>query len=253
MAATKFDVGTYKLAAEISGEGSPAVVFSSGSGDAGEPWDAVISALRSSATLVTYARAGIGDSETPADSTPRTVGAAAEELHRLLVATDVAGPFVLVGHSLGALVALMFAAQWPQHLAGLVLVDATDIHLNLDVEEPRTVIADGERDDHLSFDVLASAEEVARSRRLLDAPSVVIASRVGRWLEVDDSEPWRPFSLAALDERWQHHHRALAADLGAVHKIDRFGGHYVQKDDPAIVAEAIDDLIDSARGGLGGG
>jgi pimeloyl-ACP methyl ester carboxylesterase len=92
MTATRFDVGAYKLAAEISGEGSPSVVFSSGSGDAGEPWEAVISALRSPATLVTYARAGIGDSEAPVDSTPRSVGAAAEELHRLLVATGVAGP-----------------------------------------------------------------------------------------------------------------------------------------------------------------
>ncbi|MEI8410591.1 MULTISPECIES: alpha/beta fold hydrolase [unclassified Kribbella] len=165
MAATKFEVGTYKLAAEISGEGSPAVVFSAGSGDAGEPWAAVMSGLRSSTTLVTYARAGIGESETPADRTPRSVGAAAEELHRLLVAADIARPFVLVGHSLGALVALIFTAQRPQDLAGLVLVDATDIHLNLDIENPRTVAADGDRADHMSFDVLASAEEVARSRR----------------------------------------------------------------------------------------
>ncbi|MEU4607192.1 alpha/beta fold hydrolase [Kribbella sp. NPDC023972] len=252
MAATMFDVGTYKLAAEVSGKGSPAVVFSSGSGDAGEAWDAVISALRSSTTLVTYARAGIGESERPADSTPRSVGEAAEELHRLLVATEVAGPFVLVGHSLGALVALTFAAQRPQHLAGLVLVDATDVHLNLDIEKPRTVAADGDRADHLSFDVLASAEEVARSRRPLDVPSVVIASRVERWLDLDDLEPWRPFTPAELDKRWQNHHRALAANLGAVHKIARFGGHYVQKDDPTIVAEAIDDLIDSARGRLAG-
>ena len=65
MAATKFDVGGYKLAAEISGEGTPTVVFSSGSGDGGESWEAAIAALRSSTTLVTYARAGIGESETP--------------------------------------------------------------------------------------------------------------------------------------------------------------------------------------------
>ena len=197
---------------------------------------------------MTYARAGIGDSETPDDSAPRSVGVAAEELRRLLVATDVPGPFVLVGHSFGALIALIFAAQWPQDLAGLVLVDATDINLNLEIEKPLTVIADGDRDDHLSFDVLASAEEVVRSTRLLDVPSVVITSRVGRWLEVDSPEDWLPFSLEALDERWQRNHAALAADLGAVHKIARFGGHYVQKDDPTIVAEAIDDLIETARG-----
>jgi hypothetical protein len=82
IADTKFDVGGYKVAAEISGEGPPTVGFISGSGDAGEPWDAAISALRSSAGLMTYARAGIGESETPDDATPRSVGAAAEELRR---------------------------------------------------------------------------------------------------------------------------------------------------------------------------
>ncbi|MFC5260933.1 alpha/beta fold hydrolase [Kribbella qitaiheensis] len=247
MTATTFDVGGYKLAAEISGEGSPTVVFISGSGDAGESWDAAISALRSSTTLLTYARAGIGNSETPADSAARSLGAAAEELHRLLAATDLAGPFVLVGHSIGGLIALIFAARWPENLAGLVLVDTTDIHLNLDIDEPILVVADGDREDHLSYDVVASVDEVARSIRTLDVPSVVIASRVRRWLELTDLEPWRPFSLAELDERWQRHQKALAADLGATHKVARFGGHNIQKDDPTIVAESIDNLIDSAR------
>ena len=48
VAATTFDVGGYKLAAEVSGEGAPTVVFVSGGGDDGEPRNAVIPALRSS-------------------------------------------------------------------------------------------------------------------------------------------------------------------------------------------------------------
>ncbi|WP_255511485.1 alpha/beta fold hydrolase [Kribbella sp. VKM Ac-2500] len=230
----------------MSGEGAPTVVFISGSGDAGDSWDAAMSALRWSTTLMTYARAGIGESQIPADPTPRLVSVAAEELRRLLAATDIAGPFTLVGHSIGALIGLVFAAQWPENLAGLVLVDATDIQLNLEIEEPILVFADGGREDHLSFDVVASADEVTRSGRALDVPSVVITSRVGRWLDVADPEPWRPFSLAQLDKRWQRHHRAFAADLGATHKVARLGGQYIQKDAPTIVAEAIDNLVDSA-------
>jgi len=65
---------------------------------------------------------------------------------------------------------------------------------------------------------------------------------------VEDAEPWRPFTLEELDDRWQDHHRSLAADLGAAHKIARHGGHYIQKDDPTLVAEAIDTLIASAGG-----
>jgi predicted alpha/beta hydrolase family esterase len=247
MATTKFDVGGYKLAAEISGEGSPTVVFISGSGGAGDSWDAAITAMSSSTTLVTYARAGIGDSEIPSDPAARTLGAASEELRRLLAATDLAGPFILVGHSLGGLIALIFAGRWPEDLAGLVLVDTSDIHLNLDIDEPILVAVDGSREDHLSYDVVASVDEVTRSRRTLDVPSVVIASCVGHWLDLTDLERWKPFSPAELDERWQRHQQALAADLGATHKVARFGGHNIQNDDPTIVADSIDDLIDAAR------
>ena len=167
MAVTKFDVGGYNLAAEISGEGSPAVVFISGSGGSGDSWDAVISAMRSSTTVLTYARAGIGDSELPADSAARTLGAAADELRHLLAATGHPGPFVLVGHSFGGLIALISAARWPENLAGLVLVDISDIHLNLDIDEPVPIVADGNRADHMSYDVVASVDEVAPA----DAPS----------------------------------------------------------------------------------
>jgi pimeloyl-ACP methyl ester carboxylesterase len=58
-----------------------------------------------SVRLVTYARAGVGDSDALADSKPRSFGAAADELRRLLEAADVTGPYVLVGHSIGALIA----------------------------------------------------------------------------------------------------------------------------------------------------
>ncbi|WP_407657655.1 alpha/beta fold hydrolase [Kribbella turkmenica] len=66
-------------------------------------------------------------------------------------------PGVLVGHSLGALISLTYAAQRPQQLAGSVLVDATDIHLNLDIENPARSppMAIG---DHLSFDVRLPAQ-----------------------------------------------------------------------------------------------
>ncbi|WP_157979562.1 alpha/beta fold hydrolase [Kribbella monticola] len=247
MATTKFDVGGYKLAAEISGEGSPTVVFISGSGDAGEPWEATISALHSSTTLMTYARAGIGDSEIPQTGGSRPLGAAADELRRLLVAVDIPGPFILVGHSIGGLIGLIYAAQWPENLAGLVLVDATDIHLDLELDNPYVVIDDGDREDHLSYDVVATVDEVARSRRALGVPTVVIASRPGGWLEIEDPDPWQPFTLAELDDRWQRHQRTLATDLAATHKIARAGGHYVHKDDPTVVAEAIDTLITATR------
>jgi pimeloyl-ACP methyl ester carboxylesterase len=49
----------------------------------------------------------------------------AYELHTLLKAAGVKGPYVLVGHSLGGLLTRVYAAEYPAEVAGIVLVDST--------------------------------------------------------------------------------------------------------------------------------
>jgi pimeloyl-ACP methyl ester carboxylesterase len=49
----------------------------------------------------------------------------AYELHALLAAARVKGPYVLVGHSIGGLIARVYAEQYPAEVAGLVLLDPT--------------------------------------------------------------------------------------------------------------------------------
>jgi pimeloyl-ACP methyl ester carboxylesterase len=163
-------------------------------------------------------------------------------MQRLLTVMDLRAPYVVVGHSIGALIALIYAARWPENVAGLVLVDPSDIQLNLDVEEQELVLEDGEQ---ASFDVLATVPEVAAGRRRLGLASVVISSRVGRWLEVEDIEPWRPYTLEMMDERWQRAHQDLADDLGAARLIADVGDHYVQNDQPELVARAIRSVAQS--------
>jgi len=68
-----------------------------------------------------YDRASLGWSD-PAD-TPRTTSRLVEELHALLDAAGIPPPFVLVGHSFGGLLVRAFAAQYPDQVVGLVLVD----------------------------------------------------------------------------------------------------------------------------------
>ena len=55
---------------------------------------------------------------------PRTAPAVVADLHALLRAAGVPGPYVLVGHSLGGLFVRLYAATYPEEVAGLVLVDA---------------------------------------------------------------------------------------------------------------------------------
>jgi pimeloyl-ACP methyl ester carboxylesterase len=58
-------------------------------------------------------------------SFPRTTAAEADEMWQVLAAAGERGPFVLVGHSFGGLLAVNMARRAPNRVAALVLLDAT--------------------------------------------------------------------------------------------------------------------------------
>jgi pimeloyl-ACP methyl ester carboxylesterase len=47
------------------------------------------------------------------------------DLRRALIKAGVAGPYILVGHSIGGMVVRTFAADYPSDLAGMVLIDGS--------------------------------------------------------------------------------------------------------------------------------
>src|SRR5205823_11276517 len=55
---------------------------------------------------------------------PRTAKEAVADLHALLRAARIPGPYVLVGHSTGGLIVRLYASTYPDEVAGMVLVDA---------------------------------------------------------------------------------------------------------------------------------
>ena len=70
-----------------------------------------------------YDRAGRGWSD-PADG-PQDGNHIAADLHTLLERAHIPGPYVLAGHSFGGLYVQSFAAQFPDQVAGMVLLDST--------------------------------------------------------------------------------------------------------------------------------
>ena len=62
----------------------------------------------------------------------RTMRQEAPELHLLLQKGGVRSPVLLVGHSIGGLIARVYAKEYPEEVAGIALVDATseDTQLN---------------------------------------------------------------------------------------------------------------------------
>jgi len=106
----------------VTGQGTPTVVFESGMGASSLSWTLVQPQVAKFTRAVSYDRAGHGWSD--AAHEPRTARQIAQELHRLLDAAGVPGPYILVGHSFGGYVNLVFADTYRKEVVGMVLVDS---------------------------------------------------------------------------------------------------------------------------------
>ncbi len=115
------DVGGHRLHLSCVGQGSPAVVMEAGFGRTSLDWSLAQPALGATTQVCAYDRAGLGWSD-PGPA-PRTSEQVAAELHTLLAAAGVAGPYVLAGHSVSGLHVRVYAARYPAEVAGLVLLD----------------------------------------------------------------------------------------------------------------------------------
>lgn len=116
------DMGGYRLHVTDRGQGGPTVVIIPGAGDSSYSWTAVQRELATLTRVVVYDRAGLGSSDPgPAPDPIRSLA----ELETLLTSSGVPGPYILVGHSLGGLLARMYAMRYPDQVAGMVFVDST--------------------------------------------------------------------------------------------------------------------------------
>src|SRR5215213_742837 len=117
------NVGGYSLHINCVGEGSPTVILESALGAMSAHWVRVQQVVAETTRVCAYDRAGMGWSEPGPE--PRDARQISSELHTLLRDADTEGPYVLVGHSYGGLYARMYAARYPNEVAGVVLVDSS--------------------------------------------------------------------------------------------------------------------------------
>lgn len=246
------DVGGYRLAVEQVGNGRPPVVCVSGLTGAFSEWQDVLPDLAALTSVVTYARPGMAGSDPlPAELADRAwpPSRAAEQLHTLLTQAGVPAPRVLATHSLGGLIAEAYAARYPDHLAGLVLLDPTAPAMFLE-----RAARDPIREDDpagIRFD-LAAADAERRDVHLPDVPAVVVSQAPHHpWWRADPQMhlPWTPEQASA---RWQAFQREWVARLAAVHVIAVDAGHLVHEEAPGLAALAVSAVIDAVRAGTGG-
>jgi pimeloyl-ACP methyl ester carboxylesterase len=115
-------VNGHRLYLNCAGTGAPTVVLFNGLGERTPSWAWVQASVSSSTRVCAFDRAGQGWSgATPG---PQDGHQLASDLHELLQAAQIPPPYVLAGHSTGGAYSLVYAAQYPQEVAGVALIDS---------------------------------------------------------------------------------------------------------------------------------
>lgn len=102
---------------------APTVILEGGLASPYVQWFWVMQEVARFARVVAYDRAGTGWSEV--GPKPRDAKQITGELRTALGNAEIGGPYVMVGHSIGGLLAKVFADRYPEDTAGLVLVDSS--------------------------------------------------------------------------------------------------------------------------------
>jgi pimeloyl-ACP methyl ester carboxylesterase len=127
--------GSIRMNIDCSGQGSPTVILESGSGGPSVDWLMVQPEVAKFSRVCSYDRAGYGWSDSGPE--PRSSLQIARELKQLLQAAGEKAPYVLVGHSMGGYDVRVYAGQYPDDVAGMVLVDAS--HEDQDLRAPQSI------------------------------------------------------------------------------------------------------------------
>lgn len=115
----------------------PTVVMLHGIASSSDNWHHLVPLLSQHYRCITIDLLGFGRSPKPASSAYR-IEDHVRSLHATLRRLQLRGPVILVGHSLGSLIATRYAARYPRRVARLVLVSPPVYLHPSQVAEPRS-------------------------------------------------------------------------------------------------------------------
>jgi pimeloyl-ACP methyl ester carboxylesterase len=279
--AGRVDIGGRTLYLECQGTGSPTVVLEAGYGNRADIWSVdlvqpegarrmVLPAVAGFTHVCAYDRPGTvgqvppeGSPSEPAGTflpsrsdpvpMPRTALDLVGDLHTLLLAASIPGPYVLVGHSLGGVVVRLYASTHPEEVGGLVLVDASqeDSEAQLKalltpaqweaVERIQQAPLEGYPAYELvDFDTSWAQMRQARVDTPLQPMPVAVLSR-GNYA---NDAPLPDWPVDAFERMWRATQDELAALVpNARYTIAGQSGHYIQQEQPELVIEAIRQVV----------
>ncbi len=258
----QIDASGRRLFLTQAGSGTPAVILETGLGAEAEEWEAVFQEVRQVTTVCRYDRANRGRSD-PAPK-PRSALDCAADLHALLAAAAIPRPVVLAGHSLGGLIARLYAHRYPEDVAGLVLVDPMHEdqferigprYFPPSAGEPEAVTQfrsfwtthwRNPAKNAEGIDFPASQAQARAIDSLGDMPMLVLTADAytHEVPPVPDAQP----IAAQLQTLWQAMHRELMQQSSQAAQIRvATSGHFIQREQPGVVAAAIRQMLEIVR------
>jgi pimeloyl-ACP methyl ester carboxylesterase len=223
-------------------------VLEAGMGDTLTTWTYIQRRLAEVTTVLSYTRAGLGQSE-PAPL-PRTLQDMVADLGKLLSVVAVPGPYVLVGHSFGGQIVRLFATQHPLDTKAIVLVDPSheDKYTRFEAVLTQELIERQDRFLHNptanseSIDLLESRRQMHAAKSVLNVPLVVMS----RGATDEQSPVWPSPELQKIELQL---HRELLKVPGhglRRHIVAEQSGHFIHHDEPELVIAAIKDVLEAS-------
>jgi pimeloyl-ACP methyl ester carboxylesterase len=193
------------------------------------------------------------DRSTPV-AQPRTVSDLVSELHGLLAAAQVPGPYVLVGHSLGGLIALLYAQTYSNDVRGIVFVDALSptlptqlgalwpLYLKILQGEPFPSLRQPQSE---RIDIDASIDQVRQALPLPPLPLAVL-TKTAPFRVQPESLP-TGITLAEIDTAYSSAQRYFVELVPTTPQTFATGSdHYIQLSQPDLVINATRLVISRA-------
>ncbi len=267
---TLVDVGGHRIHLYCTGEGSPTVVVASGGFSF--DWGLVQPEVAQWTRICTYDTAGTAWSDRIAETLPPGCENRVSELHALLQHAGIPGPYVVVGFSVGGLIARLYASRYPADLAGMVLVD----HAFLDTDHAASSPLQGSRlptgldsppvlisqtpialdlEDDQNFRKLPERNQALHHWALSTASvHTTVAMAAACFSEAEAAEHQRPFPLRNMPlvvvsilydspHYRELQHKLLTLSQNSQQFLAENSSHMVVIDQPEIIVRAIQEVV----------
>ncbi len=252
------DLGGYRVHLNCTGTGKPTVMIV-GAGYSFD-WSLVQPGVSAFARVCTYDPPGSVWSD---PGPPPTCDGRVIEIHKMLAKAGIDGRLVLVGHSIGAVFARLYALRYPAEVAGMVLVDHAGAYRFTAGDAPlaargHSATMSSDQDSLRRLPSMAqdmhrwvSARNASRAGSSIPFFNTCIAE-VAKTSpgQLPISAPLMVIANSAL-AGWADYQTAqaglLALSRNSKAMIARTSGHEIPIDDPGIILEAIRQVVAAAR------